>query len=54
MLARDHFQCRSCSSRSELEIDHITPVAKGGSWEIENLWVLCKPCHRIKTYGEDG
>ncbi|QJS09092.1 HNH endonuclease [Streptomyces argyrophyllae] len=34
-------------------MDHVVPVARGGSWELSNLWVLCAPCHRLKTYGED-
>jgi 5-methylcytosine-specific restriction protein A len=38
-----------CGARSGLEVDHIIPVAKGGSWEPENLWTLCKTCHTAKT-----
>ncbi|MFE5542785.1 HNH endonuclease [Streptomyces sp. NPDC056534] len=52
-LARDRFTCQRCGSRRDLEVDHIVPVARGGSWEPDNLWVLCKPCHRRKTYNED-
>jgi 5-methylcytosine-specific restriction protein A len=49
VLARDRFACQSCGKRSELEVDHIVPVARGGSWELDNLWTLCKPCHGAKT-----
>ncbi|WP_409007473.1 HNH endonuclease [Streptomyces scabiei] len=52
-LARDRFQCRKCRTRSDLEIDHIRPIAKGGTWELDNLWTLCRACHRTKTYYED-
>jgi len=52
-LARDRFTCQQCGAREHLEVDHIVPVSHGGSWELENLWVLCKPCHRRKTYIED-
>ncbi|MGJ3559618.1 HNH endonuclease [Streptomyces sp. INA 01156] len=51
-LARDRFTCRQCGAREHLEVDHIVPVARGGSWELENLWVLCRSCHRRKTYDE--
>jgi 5-methylcytosine-specific restriction enzyme A len=53
VLARDHFTCQRCGSRKQLEVDHIVPVARGGSWEMDNLWALCKTCHRSKTYYED-
>jgi 5-methylcytosine-specific restriction protein A len=49
VLARDRFTCQSCGARSELEVDHLVPVAKGGSWELDNLWTLCAPCHKSKT-----
>ncbi|MFG3582574.1 HNH endonuclease [Streptomyces sp. NPDC047990] len=52
-LARDRFTCQRCGAREELEVDHLIPVARGGSWELSNLWVLCRGCHRNKTYGED-
>ncbi|MGK5496380.1 HNH endonuclease [Streptomyces sp. URMC 125] len=50
VLARDRFTCQRCGSRKELEVDHIVPVARGGSWEDDNLWTLCRPCHRRKSY----
>ncbi|MFF4557178.1 HNH endonuclease [Streptomyces sp. NPDC001422] len=53
VLARDRFTCQKCGARTDLEVDHLVPVARGGSWELSNLWVLCRPCHRSKTYGED-
>lgn len=32
------------------EVDHITPLCKGGSmWDPKNHQVLCKPCHIQKT-----
>lgn len=53
VLARDRFKCQLCGSRERLEVDHIVPVARGGSWEPDNLWTLCKECHKRKTYSED-
>ncbi|MFI0968064.1 HNH endonuclease [Streptomyces sp. NPDC021080] len=51
-LARDRFTCRQCGAREHLEVDHIVPVARGGSWDLDNLWVLCASCHKFKTYTE--
>ncbi len=39
-----------------LQIDHIQPVAKGGSDDIENLCLACKLCNQhkwTKTHGID-
>ncbi|MET8702723.1 HNH endonuclease [Kitasatospora sp. NPDC004723] len=53
VLARDKFRCQRCGARERLEVDHLVPVARGGSWEPSNLWTLCRPCHKTKTYRED-
>ncbi len=31
------------------EIDHIKPVAEGGTEDLSNLRSLCRRCHRIET-----
>jgi len=49
VLARDGFACQMCGGRSDLEVDHIISVAKGGTWEMDNLWVLDSGCHKLKT-----
>lgn len=41
--------CASCGSTEELEIDHVSPVWKGGRHDATNLQVLCYPCHKVKT-----
>ncbi|WP_434744386.1 HNH endonuclease [Streptomyces sp. A-14] len=48
---RDQGRCRVCGSTSELQFDHIIPVAMGGSSEPENLQLLCGPCNRRKGGG---
>ncbi|GAA0455712.1 hypothetical protein GCM10009544_18050 [Streptomyces stramineus] len=53
VLARDRFTCQRCGSRNDLEVDHLIPVAKGGTWDVANLWVLCHDCHWRKTHYED-
>ena len=37
---------------SNLELDHIIPLHRGGSNESENLQLLCVDCHRAKTAAE--
>ena len=35
--------------RRVYDIDHITPLFKGGAHSLENLQALCNACHRKKT-----
>lgn len=60
-----HYTCAACKklyAATDVQVDHIKPVVdpKKGfvSWdvyinrmfcEIEDLQVMCKPCHKIKT-----
>ena len=60
-----HYRCASCRKEfplSDVQVDHIKPVVdpKDGfiDWEVyvqrmfcttENLQVICKPCHKIKS-----
>jgi 5-methylcytosine-specific restriction protein A len=44
--------CASCPGHflpSGVDIDHITPLAKGGQDVASNVQVLCKACHKVKT-----
>lgn len=36
------------------EVDHIIPLARGGSDDRENKQGLCAPCHKKKTLAEQG
>jgi len=38
-------KCAACASTVRLEVDHKTPVSRGGSCETDNLQALCKPCN---------
>jgi hypothetical protein len=54
VLERDGFTCRYCKRKSEgdplpLEIDHLIPVSKGGSNDIQNLVTACRDCNRGKS-----
>lgn len=62
VMIRDKFTCLLCGAvciaenkhgvklpdLGKLEIDHIIPVAKGGSADLANLQTLCKGCNRSK------
>ena len=37
-----------------LEIEHIIPVARGGSDEEENLWLSCRLCNNFKSTQVDA
>ena len=51
VMKRDCFKCQYCGKSPandvgvELQIDHILPVSKGGTNEIENLKTICKDCN---------
>jgi|WetSurMetagenome_2_1015567.scaffolds.fasta_scaffold71287_1 hypothetical protein len=51
VFKRDKFTCQYCGEKSPdviLEVDHIDPVAKGGSNDLINLITSCKNCNRGK------
>ncbi len=65
----NQYRCKMCANKfksTEVQVDHIIPVidptAGFENWnkymsrlfcDIENLQVLCKPCHVIKTNREN-
>jgi hypothetical protein len=40
--------CNYCGDVGN-EVDHVIELAAGGDNSIENLQILCKPCHKAKT-----
>ena len=46
---RDGGICARCSSRENLEYDHIVPVSKGGGNTARNIELLCEKCNRSKS-----
>jgi|SRR5208283_218067 len=51
VLKRDGFTCQMCRANGtgiKLEVDHIHPVAEGGSDSLVNLQTLCFECNRGK------
>ena len=48
VYARDGHACVYCGARSDLTLDHVVPLSKGGSNELENLATACRPCNSSK------
>jgi len=47
--------CQHCGTElkyKEMQIDHITPLSAGGSNDLDNLQVLCRGCHFVKSKDE--
>lgn len=41
--------CAQCGSTYNLTIDHIIPLIRGGTNDIRNLQILCRPCNSAKS-----
>lgn len=50
---RRHPLCAVCGRTADC-VDHIRPLARGGTHDEGNLQAMCTPCHTIKTNEEDG
>lgn len=48
---RDRDRCHLCGGPGQL-VDHVEPVAEGGSWDLSNLACICDACHEIKSQAE--
>ncbi|MFI2810153.1 HNH endonuclease [Microbulbifer sp. JSM ZJ756] len=58
VIRKDKGLCQSCLKAGLAvqgsHVDHIKPKAQGGTDDLENLQLLCKPCHLRKTAQEGG
>ncbi|GAB7185919.1 phage endonuclease [Kitasatospora sp. Ki12] len=53
--ANDGGVCARCGTShlaTALDVDHITPIAHGGEDVAENVQLLCRGCHAVKTRKE--
>lgn len=48
IVERDELGCKRCKRKKKLSIDHIFPLALGGSNDIRNLQLLCQRCNSRK------
>lgn len=48
IFGRNNFQCVKCASVDDLTVDHIFPVAAGGTDHLDNLQTLCRSCNSSK------
>lgn len=56
IFERDKYQCQSCQYvflKKELNLDHIIPLALGGSNDLSNLQTLCRQCNNKKKHRID-
>lgn len=49
VLINHNSSCIKCGSNSDLQIDHIIPIEKGGKNELGNVQILCWNCNRQKS-----
>lgn len=55
VFQRDDYMCRECGAtnkQTRLHVDHIIPVAKGGTNDLDNLQTLCEDCNKAKYTDE--
>jgi len=48
IFERDGFRCVYCGATSQLELDHVVPLSRGGAHCADNLVVACRSCNASK------
>lgn len=49
LLVKHGYLCAYCGEKSDYyEVEHLTPVSRGGSSRISNLVLSCEPCNKAK------
>jgi len=47
-MAKSDGKCVACKTTEDLQVDHIMPVSRGGTNDIDNLQMLCRDCNASK------
>lgn len=42
-------RCLACGKKTKLTVDHVLPIALGGSNDISNIQGLCRSCNAVKN-----
>lgn len=57
-LLKTQYRCAECLRNDKLsiarQVDHIIPLHKGGTDDLDNLEGLCLTCHERKTARDMG
>jgi hypothetical protein len=56
---RANYRCEYCRAPEEafnfpFEVEHIAPVSRGGSDDLDNLALSCRACNSYKSFFEVG
>ena len=58
VIERDKHLCQHCLAKGRAtagtQVDHIKPKAQGGTDDLDNLQLLCRPCHDRKSVLDRG
>ena len=48
MKLRDGYSCQVCGADQNLTVDHLIPISKGGTDDLDNLLTMCGRCNFSK------
>lgn len=48
LMERDGYKCGKCGSIDNIQVDHIMPLSRGGTDDLDNLQFLCRQCNLEK------
>lgn len=48
VFQRDGYACTYCGSGDDLTCDHIVPLVRDGTNDLDNLTTACRPCNSSK------
>lgn len=48
LVGRDGAECKACGRGDNLAVDHVHPISRGGSDDLDNLQLLCQSCNSSK------